>query len=239
MGAVVFGDEDEAAGVFVEAMDDAGAEIAADVGEFGEVEEERVDEGAAIAGVVGGASSGVNHHAGGLVDDGEVLVFVEDVEGDVLGDGVKGCGLGGAFDLDGFATVEFLFGLGRVAVDADLAGFDEELDTGAANVGKGLGEVEVEAEIGCGGVGGEGADASSLRSSSSSSRTGTGTGTSSTPRVARYSGFTVRRRWPLGSMFLDGMGDQLSWQQKDGRPRLRSYRVRSTGWVEDGVVEAG
>src|SRR5580693_5172094 len=51
--------------------------------------------------------------------------------------------------------------------------------------------------------------------SSSSSRTGTGVGVgSSTPRVARYSGFTVRRRWPFGSIFLDGMGDQLSGLQK-------------------------
>src|SRR5271170_55050 len=47
--------------------------------------------------------------------------------------------------------------------------------------------------------------------SSSSSTTGTGGGrVSSAPLVARYSGLTVRRRWPLGSMFLDGMGDQLS-----------------------------
>src|SRR5271154_302757 len=54
-------------------------------------------------------------------------------------------------------------------------------------------------------------------SSSSKSMTGTGAGgVSSTPRVATYSGRTVRRRWPLGSMFLDGMGDQLSGlQEKD------------------------
>ena len=43
VGAVVFGDEDETAGLLVEAVDDAGAQVAADVGEFGEVEEERVD----------------------------------------------------------------------------------------------------------------------------------------------------------------------------------------------------
>src|ERR1700728_2728926 len=50
---------------------------------------------------------------------------------------------------------------------------------------------------------------------SSRSMTGTGGGVgSSTPRVARYSGLTVRRRWPLGSMFLDGMGDQLSGLKK-------------------------
>jgi hypothetical protein len=55
--------------------------------------------------------------------------------------------------------VEFLFGLGGVAIDADLAGFDEELNAGAADVREGLGEVLVETEVGGGGVGGEGADA--------------------------------------------------------------------------------
>ena len=159
VGAVVLGDEDDAAGLLVEAVDDAGAEVAADVGEIGEVEEEGVDEGAAVAGVVGGAGAGVDHHAGGFVDDGEVLVFVEDVEGDVLGDGVERGRVGGAFDLDGLAAVEFLLGLGGVAVDADLAGFDEELDAGAADVGDGLREILVEAEVGGGGVGEEGADA--------------------------------------------------------------------------------
>jgi hypothetical protein len=101
----------------------------------------------------------VDHHAGGFVDDGEVLVFVEDFEGDVFGDGVEGGGLRGAFDLDGLAAVEFLFGLGGVAGDADLTGFDEELDAGSGDVGEGLGEVLVEAEVGGGGVGKEGADA--------------------------------------------------------------------------------
>jgi hypothetical protein len=100
----------------------------------------------------------VDHHAGGFVDDREVLVFVEDVEWDVFGDGVEGRGLGGAFDLDGFAAVEFLLGLGGVAVDADLAGFDEELNAGATDVRQGLGEVEIEPKVGGGGVGSEGAD---------------------------------------------------------------------------------
>ena len=75
----------------------------------------------------------------------------------------RGAGLRGAFDLDGLAAEELLFGLGGVAVDADLAGFDEELDAGAGDVGDGLGEVLVEAEVGGGGVGGEGADVVRLR----------------------------------------------------------------------------
>jgi hypothetical protein len=158
MGAVVFGDEDEAAGLLVEAMDDAGAEIAAYVGEFGEVEEKRVDQGASVAFVVRDTRAGVDHHAGGFVDDGEVLVFVKDFEGDVFGNGVEGGGLRGAFDLDGFAAVEFLFRLGGVAVDADLVGFDEELNPGAGDVGEGLGEVLIETEIGGGGVCDEAAD---------------------------------------------------------------------------------
>jgi hypothetical protein len=127
-------------------MDDAGTEVAAYVGEFVEVEEERVDEGAAVAGVGfsggwrrGGAGSGVDHHAGGFVDDCEVLVFVNDVEGDVFGDGMKWGGLRGAFDVDGFAAVELVFWLGGVAVDANLAGFDEELDAGSGDVGEGVG----------------------------------------------------------------------------------------------------
>jgi hypothetical protein len=163
VGAVVFGDEDEAAGLLVEAMDDAGAEVAAYVGEFGEVKEEGVDEGASVALVQtaqgGSAGSGVDHHAGRLVDDGEVLVFVEDFERDIFGDGVEGGGLRSAFDLDGFSAVEFLFGLGEVAVDANLASLDEELDAGSGDVGESVGEVLVEAEVGGGRVGLEGTDA--------------------------------------------------------------------------------
>jgi hypothetical protein len=157
--AVVFGDEDETAGQLVEAMDDARAEIAADFGEFIQVEEQGVNESAAIARLVGGTGSCVDHHTGGFVDDGEVFIFVEDVEGNVFGSGVKGRGLGRAFYLDGFSAVEFLLGLCQIAVDADLASLDEELDAGSGDVGEGLGEVLVEAEIRGGWVGGEGMEA--------------------------------------------------------------------------------
>ncbi len=179
------------------------------------MEEERVDEGAAVALVVGGAGAGVDHHAGGLVDDGEVLVFVEDVEGDVFGDGVERLRGWGAPSISmASPPCELLLGLGGLAVDADLAGFDEELDAGAADVGDGLGEVLVEAEAGGGGVGGEGADAVCVGvgvvfvevEDGDWGRAASG----STPRVATYSARTEWWRWPLGSMFLDGMGDQLS-----------------------------
>ena len=239
--AVVFGDEDEAAGLFVEAMDDAGAEIATDVGEFVEVEEERVDESAAVAGVwfagCGVPCSGVDHHAGGFVDDGEVFVFVEDFEGDVFGDGVERRGLGGAFDFDGLAAVEFLLRLRGCPVDADLAGFDKELDAGSGDVRESLGQVLVETEIGGGGVGGEGADAcfGVFFDVVEVDDGDWGRRVSSTPRVARYSGFTVWRRWPLGSMCLDGMGDQLSGSEEKDEAGEADH---AEGDPLDGVEEA-
>jgi len=127
--------------------------------------EERVDERAAVARVYIPSPGryrtrpGVDHHAGGFVDDGEVFVFVDDIERDVLGEGVERRRLWRAFDLDGLASVELLLRLGGVASDANLFVFNEELDAGAADVGDGLGEVLVEAESGGFGRGGEGADA--------------------------------------------------------------------------------
>ena len=62
--------------------------------ELAEVVKQRVDQRAAVALVVGAAGAGVDHHAGGFVDDGEVLVLEEDVEGDVLGKAWSGVGRG-------------------------------------------------------------------------------------------------------------------------------------------------
>src|SRR5580704_10626473 len=78
--------------------------------------------------------------------------------------------------------------------------------------------------------------ASVSSSSSSKSMTGTVGGVgSSTPRVARYSGFTVRRRWPLGSMCLDGMGDQLSGLEEEDESGESDH---AEGDPLDGVEEA-
>ena len=159
MGAVVLGDDDDAAGLLVEPMDDAGAQLAAGRPESLAMWKSRaLTRVPRVAGVVGSAGAGVNHHAGGLVDDGEVVVLVEDVERNVLGSGVKGCGVGLALDLDLLAAVELELGGGDGSVDADLAGVDEQLHAGAADVRQGLGEVGVQAQAGGGGVRGEGAD---------------------------------------------------------------------------------
>src|ERR1019366_3311416 len=74
---VVLSDQQDAGGEAVEAVDNAGAEFAGDTRQGIEAAEQCVDEG---AGVHPGA--GVDHHAGGLIDGNQVVIFVEDREWD-------------------------------------------------------------------------------------------------------------------------------------------------------------
>ena len=106
MGDVVAGDENQAAGFLVETMHDAGTRLAADLRKLGEAVQQRVDQRAAIAVVVGGARSGVHHHAGRLVDDGEVVVLVDDIERNIFGHGAQRRRRGIAEDGDGLAAFE-------------------------------------------------------------------------------------------------------------------------------------
>ncbi len=73
---VGFGDDEDAGGVSVESVDNAGSEGGADVGEGLAVVDEAVDEGAAAV-----AACGVDDEVGLFVDGEEVFVFVDDVEG--------------------------------------------------------------------------------------------------------------------------------------------------------------
>src|ERR1700722_8349609 len=87
MGRVVFCDDDEATGYFVEAMHDPGTQIAIDAGESGEAVQQRVDQCSSIALILGGTGASVDHHSSRLVDDGEIVVLVDDIEWDVFSKG--------------------------------------------------------------------------------------------------------------------------------------------------------
>lgn len=131
VSGVGFGDDEAAGGVFVEAVDDAGSFDAADSGEFSvAVEEEGVDEGA-----IGVAGGGVDDHAVGFVDDDDVVIFVEDFEGDVLLWGIEGDGFGEG-DGDAVAGFEGVAGFCGVAVEEDVLVADEGLDARAGEVGE-------------------------------------------------------------------------------------------------------
>ncbi len=119
---IVFGDEDCAARIFVEAMNDSRAQRVAALRERLATAEKRVDERAARV-----PCSGVNGHASGFVDDDELVVLIKNIERDGFGFGFKRwtrLGLNG----DALAAFEFLAGFGGLAVDLDEAGIDEFLD---------------------------------------------------------------------------------------------------------------
>lgn len=149
VGLVLLGEDDAAGGVAVEAMDDAGpGEFFADGGERAaeragvlEVPGEGVDE---RAGEV--RACGVDDDVGLLVEDDEVLVLEEDVEGDVLGDGAAR-GRRRDDDGDDVARVDFLGGFGAAVVDGDFAGVDEPLELVSAHEGDAVGEVAVESFV--------------------------------------------------------------------------------------------
>lgn len=79
-GGVCFCRDDAAGGVFVEAVDDAGPPFPAFGGELARaMVEESIDQSFVFI-----ARSGMDDHTGGLIDDDEFRVFVEDREGNVL-----------------------------------------------------------------------------------------------------------------------------------------------------------
>ena len=145
VGHVVLCDDDKPAGFLVEAVNDSRAHLAADLRERREVVQQRIDQGAAIARVVGGAGAGVDHHAGGLVDDGEVVVFVEDIEGDFFRRWhAKEAAPAAPENCDVLAAPQFQRGFGGGIVHEDFLFGNQLLDTSAADVEVG-GEELIEA----------------------------------------------------------------------------------------------
>src|SRR5207248_11402688 len=65
-------------------MNDARAHLSADAGKLLEMVQERVDQGSTIALIFGRTRAGMHHHACRFVDDGEIVVFIGDVQGNIL-----------------------------------------------------------------------------------------------------------------------------------------------------------
>jgi hypothetical protein len=97
MRGIVLGHQQHAAGIAVEAVDDAGPQLAAQRGERLEAIKQRVDQRAGVH-----SRARVNHHAGGLVDGYEIVVFIEDAQRNRFGHGAQR-GQFGRLDLDAVA----------------------------------------------------------------------------------------------------------------------------------------
>src|SRR5207302_9753658 len=87
-------------------MNTAGAESASNGGELAEMMQQRVDQRAAVAGVIGCARAGVHHHARGLVDDGESVVPVSYFERNFCRYRSQRTGLSSAESGDAFAAAQ-------------------------------------------------------------------------------------------------------------------------------------
>ena len=86
VGSIILGHHQQAAGVLVDAVHDAGADLAADTGQAAPaMPQQGVDQGAVR--VAGGR---VHHHALGLVDHQQVGVLIHDIQRDLLRNGLDG-----------------------------------------------------------------------------------------------------------------------------------------------------
>ena len=148
LGAIVLGDHQQAAGVAVQAVHDAGAGDPGDAPVDGAgAPQQGVDERAG-----GMAGAGVRDQAGRLVDHQQVLVLVHDGQVDGLAEQV---GRQGRRDLqaDGGARGEDRVGAQRAAIARDVPGRDQALDVRPAQAG-GVRHEAVRARAG--GAGGHG-----------------------------------------------------------------------------------
>ena len=133
MRLVILGDDNQPASFLVETMDDAGAHLAANTRELREMMQECVNQSAAITGVFGRSGPGMNHHAGRLVDDGEVVVFVDDVEWNLFGDGAQRSTLGRTQDGNAFVAPKLERRFGGSTVQENLFIADQFLHAGSAD----------------------------------------------------------------------------------------------------------
>ena len=94
-------------------MNDSGAYFAADTGKILDTVHYRVDESAARV-----ARGGVDDHADGLIDNGDVRILINDVKGNILGYQL-GYGRGRKGDADFVPLAETASGLGGFSVHGD------------------------------------------------------------------------------------------------------------------------
>jgi hypothetical protein len=128
VGGVCTGGDEAAAGVLIQAVDDARALLAADAREGGAMGKQGVDQGVARV-----ARGGMDYEAGRLVDDQEVGVLEEDVERDILG--LEERRLRGRFgNGDRISGADFVARFGGLSAEGDMALPDESLQPRARQV---------------------------------------------------------------------------------------------------------
>ena len=132
VGRIILGDDQQAAGVLVQPVHDAGALYPANAGKaIAAMGNEGIDQGSRLI-----AGPGVNHEPCGLVDDDQVLVFIDHGERNGFGPWF-GCHGRRDHRLHALARLQLVAGFGcGNTLDRDLAFRDKPLKAGAADLGK-------------------------------------------------------------------------------------------------------
>ena len=118
---VVLGHDHHAGRAAIEAVHDARAHLAANAAQVGKMMQQRVHERPrAVAG------GGMDHHAGGLVHHGQILVLIQDVDGQRLAADGRGRGVG-ELHVHEVAVAQLQVGLGDAPGDGHAAVGDQLL----------------------------------------------------------------------------------------------------------------
>ena len=135
---IVPGDHDQPRRALVEAVHHARPRRAADRGPGASAAEQGMDEGSGVV-----PRRRVDDHAGGLVDDRDVVVLVNDVQRDLLRAGLEDIRLRD-LEVDDVSGSHAVRRVGGVTVDQDEMTLDEPRGRGAAQLWGLLGEKAIE-----------------------------------------------------------------------------------------------
>ena len=109
---IIFCNDHQAAGSAIETVNNPRPQIARTGRKLLEAVQQGVYESAPIASVIRRAGTCMNHHSRGLVDDGKVVIFINDIERDFLGNRAQGRKLNRADDSDPLAAAKAKRGFG-------------------------------------------------------------------------------------------------------------------------------
>lgn len=142
MGRVGARDQDDATGVAVDSMDNAGAHLAAELGQGSKAMQQGIGERSGM-----GAGTGVHHHSGRLVHGDDGIVLIQDVEWNIFRDCFEGRQLAGT-DVDALVSAESIRSLRGAAVHQNVGRLNPVLEAGAAVLRKAVVEKLIQAFAG-------------------------------------------------------------------------------------------
>ena len=148
MCLVVFGHDNKTAGFFIQPMDNPRPQFAAHARQTLQMMQQRIHQSSSIARILCRSRARVHHHSGWLVDHGEIVVLINNVERNFFGDGLQWSPPGLAQHADTLPAPQLQRSLGWSIVHQHFAFSDHLLYPRSADRVKARGEELVQAFAG-------------------------------------------------------------------------------------------